>query len=208
MEMQRIAGHIDGADGDTYIAVTVRCGKLPLVSAIASVAALFSGEVSRGTASPLPAGEATAATTASTEPVATGTRTRRPRTAPTEVAPSPAPDAAPANVTDIGTRRRRSTAPAEPEGPKAYTDADMSKAASNAAAAIHAVGEALLAKGAIDAQQKKADFDGPGIIMAVLLELNAKSTNDLTPDQREPFLAEIQKEVEAAELEAKVKLAS
>lgn len=127
------------------------------------------------------------------EPVAdTGAstaRTRRPRTAPPSTTPDPTPPAEPATVTDIGTRRRRAAAP-EAEGPKVYSDVDLSKAASNTAARLVELGD-----------------DGTSIVKLVLKDFNVETTSDIPADKRQKFLDDLAEEVAMAEAEAAAKTA-
>lgn len=121
----------------------------------------------------------------------TTTRTRRPR----GVTPTPleAQASIPAAQLEEGkagleqsteapsSRRRRTTAPTEAEGPKPITDTDLTKAASNAAASMGP--------------------EGPGTVMAVLADFGVTTVNNIEADKREQFLKELQAEVEAYEAE-------
>lgn len=104
---------------------------------------------------PSGAGEATAGTSASTEAAPPATESRRRR-----VVPPPAPDPMPIN------------------------DAELSKAASDAAAALVALGE-----------------DGPGIVMLVLNGpdgFGVEAVGEVKQEDRKRFIAELQEEVKLA----------
>lgn len=130
-------------------------------------------------------------TDAEAAPTTTTTRTRRPR----GVTPTPleAQASIPAAQLEEGkagleqsteapsSRRRRTTAPTEAEGPKPITDTDLTKAASNAAASMGP--------------------EGPGTVMAVLADFGVTTVNNIEADKREQFLKELQAEVEAYEAE-------
>jgi hypothetical protein len=94
-------------------------------------------------------------------------------------------------VADLGAARRSrrgaATPAAEPAAPVTFTDADLSKAASNSAAAIVAAG-----------------FDGPGTIMDLMKEeFGVTDTREIPAERRPEFLKALADEVEASELEAK-----
>jgi len=190
-------------EGRTEMSFTVTTD-LPVAEAISSVLALFPtpatevtgvvvtdqlGLVTRGQVQADAQAEANIidepAETAKTEKV---TRTRRPRTNPDAVhvntflaeanaraAEAPAADA-PADAPAAAVRRRRgSDTPAEPEV-KVITDADLAKAASNAAAII-----------------------GHEVVTAVLDEVfSVKMVGEIPADKREAFLKELDDEIELA----------
>lgn len=105
--------------------------------------------------------------------------------------PSPAPTPAGGPPAEETQRRRRGRPPGstnkpvpapEPPQPAGLSDADLSKAASNAAADLDALGE-----------------DGPGIVMLVMKDgFGVESTSDIPLDRRAKFVAELRDEVELA----------
>lgn len=112
---------------------------------------------------------------------AVGERTRaRVRTrvaaAPPAAEPVTTPEAPPAEP--VATRRRR-TADAPTDTKPTISDADMSKAASNAAAVI-----------------------GVEVVQAVIADFGVKTVNDIKSEDRERFLKEVAEEVRLAEEEA------
>ena len=84
--------------------------------------------------------------------------------------------------TEATSRRRR--APAAAPDPMPITDAELSKAASSAAAELVQLGD-----------------DGPALVMLVLQDFQVTTVGDLVGPNREKFIHELRKEVEAAKAE-------
>lgn len=188
MKVNHIGAHKDG--DATLVSLTYDMGVMDVLEAIATVVAhvgsvaLASRDAS-STSAPVSAGASTTAPTGSTEPASTGRRQRAPRTAPPETAANDA-DVQTTTEPTVSRRRRVDAPPAEPEGPKVYSDVDLSKAASLAAEALTKLGE-----------------NGTGIVMAVLKDFNVATTNDIPADARQKFLDDLAEEVRLAEAEKK-----
>jgi hypothetical protein len=203
MKITYITGDNSDEEDGTNVRVGVSFGKdVAVAEAVASVLALFAGQAktggeriiasAKGASAAIQAaitdahskaldgkvpelgmGYASQAEEPKEEPKVT--RPRRPRTNPD----APAADA-PADASAPAGRRRRGTdaAAAEPEV-KVITDADLAKAASNAAAII-----------------------GHEVVTAVLDEVfQVKMVSDIPADQREKFLKELDDEIELAKAE-------
>lgn len=128
--------------------------------------------------------------TPSTAPTPDAPRARRPRlVVPVEAPPSPAlveALAAIAVATEPRTRRSRAAAPVpapapEPEIPqnRTITDADLSKACSDAAAIV-----------------------GPSVVTLVLTDYGVDRVNEIAPEDREKFLADLDDEIVLAKADA------
>lgn len=189
--------------GNTEISMTVSTA-LPVTEAISSVLALFARDPAVGTATLKPflptreeintffADKAASTladdvpTAEEAAPAAKATRPRRPRTnpdaAPTDPTPAnlrnddePGPVAEAALPAEPRRRTRVTAEPAHLDMVKIITDADLAKAASNAAAIV-----------------------GTEIVGLVLAEFSVKMVSDLAPDVREKFIGELNIEIEAA----------
>lgn len=80
-----------------------------------------------------------------------------------------------------GVSRRRRAAPPPSNDPMPINDAEMSKAASNAAEELVKLGD-----------------DGPGLVKAVLADYGVASVGDIPQEKREAFIQELKKEVDLA----------
>lgn len=128
-----------------------------------------------------PAGEPIAATSTQTAAEDPAPQRRRRRTA-AEMAEAAATETAPAAETT--SRRRRTAAPEATPDPMPINDAEMSKAASDAAQALVEMG-----------------FDGPGTVKLVLADFQVQSVGDIPQEKRKEFIAELQKEIAGAKAE-------
>jgi len=133
-----------------------------------------------------PATEPTVAPTPSTEPVKRTRRTAAQMAEANAQVPNPPP---PTQTAEVPSRRRR--APETSPDPMPISDAELSKAASNAAEAFVKLGE-----------------DGPTMVKLVLEDFKVETVGDIPADQREKFIKELAKEVSLAQAEhdEKVKL--
>jgi hypothetical protein len=189
MKLKSISASVDD-EGNALVGVSVIVGKLDIVSAIASVAALFSGNAGTAAVNPTPAPAAPATAPAADTTESTG---RRRRASPGAAEAPAATEAAPATEVageSVTRRRRAAPAAAEPEV-KTISDAELSKAASSAAAAIVAAG-----------------FDGRDAVMQVLSDFGVDTTNAIPQDKREEFLKVLQAEIDAAEADAAEEVAT
>ena len=147
----------------------------------------------------------TSAQTAASDPVPEQPRRRRRTAAEMAEAANPTP---PASVGDAGNagavaetapispseqpRRRRAVAEQPSPDPMPINDAEMSKAASNAAEFYVNLGE-----------------DGPATVMLILNEdFGVKSATDIAQDKRQKFIDELQKEMKLAQAEHDAKAAA
>lgn len=128
-----------------------------------------------------PAGEPIADTSIQTVAEDPAPQRRRRRTA-AEMAEAAATETAPAAETT--SRRRRTAAPEATPDPMPINDAEMSKAASDAAQALVEMG-----------------FDGPGTVKLVLADFQVQSVGDIPQEKRKEFIAELQKEIAGAKAE-------
>ena len=193
MKIHSLNTYSDSSSNSPLIQVVIATGATDISAAISSVLALFSSASSYNAddaartalqaARVAPIQTATVTEILNTAPVAPVTssappaRTRARASAPTlSVVETVTPPAAAAEVPPVAeTRRRRVVAEAPAPEVKKITDADLTKACSNAAAII-----------------------GPEIITVILGEFKVKSVNELAPDVRELFLAEVDGELATA----------
>ena len=178
-----------GDEGDEGAQITILLPGFGIADAVAAVQKLFGAApapsnplVEEAIARTQPsAGEPIAATSTQTAAEDPAPQRRRRRTA-AEMAEAAATETAPAAETT--SRRRRTAAPEDAPDPMPINDAEMSKAASDAAQALVEMG-----------------FDGPGTVKLVLADFQVQSVGDIPPDKRKEFIAELQKEIAGAKAE-------
>lgn len=187
MQMKITYINVSTDEKSAVVSLTLDLDDLDLVSAVQKVLARFEGKEVSHDASSSPT--LTPAASSGQEPASASTepgpsrRTRQPRNAPPADA---APQDQPANEAPAGRRRRVAEVPPAAEGPKVYSDVDLSKAASLAAEALTKLGD-----------------NGPEVVKLVLADLGVTTTNDIPADKREKFLADLAEEVMLAEAEKK-----
>lgn len=190
MQIKNISAyHEDGKEGRQEVNVTVTV-EGSLTDAVASVLSMFDKDggyhvipasTDAAYRSVLKTGlSATGTAVTPDAPAEKVTRTRRPRTN---------PDASPATAEAVvetaaptaeePRRRTRVTAQPEPETVKTISDADLTKACSNAAAII-----------------------GPDLVKLVLADFSVDDVSKLAPDVREKFIGELSDEIRLAQEEA------
>lgn len=167
--------------GRTVVDVRLNAGGMTTEAAINAVLAMINGTSAAPAVSREPS-PTPSAPEAGAQP-ATRTRTRQPRTNP-DAAPSVVAEAIVEGAAEPSSRRRRPVEAVE-AGPKVYSDVDLSKAASQAAADLANLGE-----------------DGPGIILTILKEdYSTNTTNDVPQEKRQEFLDALQIEINLVKAE-------
>ena len=181
-----------GDEGDEGAQITILLPGFDIASAVAAVQKLFGA--APAPSNPLveeaiartqpPAGEPIAATSTQTAAEDPAPQRRRRRTAAEMAEAQVSASAETAPATETTSRRRRTAAPEATPDPMPINDAEMSKAASDAAQALVEMG-----------------FDGPGTVKLVLADFQVQSVGDIPQEKRKEFIAELQKEIAGAKAE-------
>ena len=215
MEILAIHAHSELEEGKTRVSVDVYVSGLGVAAAVAAVLGKIEAiepyhtlqpdpNVTNVLSASVPAAD-TSAQTAASDPVPEQPRRRRRTAAEMAEAANPTP---PASVGDAGNagavaetapispseqpRRRRAVAEQPSPDPMPINDAEMSKAASNAAEFYVNLGE-----------------DGPATVMLILNEdFGVKSATDIAQDKRQAFIDALQKEMKLAQAEHDAKAAA
>ena len=217
MEILAIHAHSELEEGKTRVSVDVYVSGLGVAAAVAAVLGKIEAiepyhtlqpdpNVTNVSSASVPAVD-TSAQTAASDPVPEQPRRRRRTAAEMEAdkaAANPTLSAAVPNVSETTApptdasasseqpRRRRAVAEQPSPDPMPINDAEMSKAASNAAEFYVNLGE-----------------DGPATVMLILSEdFGVKSATDIAQDKRQAFIDALQKEMKLAQAEHDAKAAA
>ena len=215
MEILAIHAYSELEEGKTRVSVDVYVPGLGVAAAVAAVLGKIEAiepyhtlqpdpNVTNVSSASVPAAD-TSAQTAASDPAPEPPRRRRRTAAEMAEAANPTP---PASVGDVGNtgavaetapispseppRRRRAVAEQPSPDPMPINDAEMSKAASNAAEFYVNLGE-----------------DGPATVMLILNEdFGVKSATDIAQDKRQAFIDALRKEMKLAQAEHDAKAAA